>query len=184
MGEVSGETAKALNLPDKQGVLVVHVESGSPAEKAGLEAGDIILKFNEQSIEKISELPRLVGDTPPGKTVRLSVWRKGKTLSLPVTVSVMQADVQSARVPQADREGGSMLSSKVLGLTVSDLTAAQKKQLGVKQGVLVTKAENPAVASGIRKGDVILRLNNADVANRNSFQDLVSKIDRKKRQSC
>ncbi|EEO26949.1 DegQ family serine endoprotease [Oxalobacter paraformigenes] len=180
VGEVSGETAKALNLPDKQGVLVVHVESGSPAEKAGLEAGDIILKFNEQSIEKISELPRLVGDTPPGKTVRLSVWRKGKTLSLPVTVSVMQADVQSARVPQADREGGSMLSSKVLGLTVSDLTAAQKKQLGVKQGVLVTKAENPAVASGIRKGDVILRLNNADVANRNSFQDLVSKIDRKK----
>ncbi len=180
VGEVSSETAKALNLPNKQGVLVVHVESGSPAEKAGLEAGDIIVKFNEQSIEKISELPRLVGDTSPGKTVNLSVWRKGKTLSLPVTVSAMQSDVQFSRVPQTDKEGGSMLSSKVLGLVVSDLNAAQKKRLGIKQGVLVTRAENPAVASGIRKGDIILRLNNADVVNQNSFQELVSKIDRKK----
>lgn len=180
VGEVSSETAKALNLPNKQGVLVVYVESGSPAEKAGLEAGDIIVKFNEQSIEKISELPRLVGDTSPGKTVNLSVWRKGKTLSLPVTVSAMQSDVQFSRVPQTDKEGGSMLSSKVLGLVVSDLNAAQKKRLGIKQGVLVTRAENPAVASGIRKGDIILRLNNADVVNQNSFQELVSKIDRKK----
>ena len=180
VGEVSSETAKALNLPNKQGVLVVYVESGSPAEKAGLEAGDIIVKFNEQSIEKISELPRLVGDTSPGKTVNLSVWRKGKTLSLPVTVSAMQSDVQFSRVPQTDKEGGSMLSSKVLGLVVSDLNAAQKKRLGIKQGVLVTRAENPAVASGIRKGDIILRLNNADVVNQNSFKELVSKIDRKK----
>ena len=72
------------------------------------------------------------------------------------------------------------MSSRVLGLTVADLDADQKKHYGIKQGVLVTVSENPAAASGIRKGDIILRINNTDVASRSDFQRLVSKVDRKK----
>ncbi len=180
VGEITDETAAALNLPSKQGALVVRVESGSSAEKAGLEAGDIILKFNDQVIDKISELPRLVGDTSPGSTVRLSVWRKGKTISLPVTVSTMNTETQASKLSKADTGKGTDVSSRVLGLTVSDLDAAQKKHYGVKQGVLVTGSENPAAASGIRKGDVILRINNVDIASQSDFQRLVSKIDGKK----
>lgn len=180
VGEVTDETAVALNLPTKQGALVVRVESGSAAEKAGLEAGDIILKFNGQVIDKISELPRLVGDTSPGATVELSVWRKGKTLSVPVTVSVMNTESPVSR-PLKTKTGKKMDESlRVLGLTVADLDAAQKKHYGVKQGVLVTVSENPAAASGIRKGDVILRINNADVSSQSDFQHLVAEIDRKK----
>lgn len=180
VGEITDETATALNLPNKQGVLVVRVEGGSAAEKAGLEAGDIILKFNDQTIDKISELPRLVGDTSPGTTVRLSVWRKGKTISLPVTVSTMNAETRAAGSSGKDNGKGMDMSSRVLGLTVADLDADQKKYYGIKQGVLVTVSENPAAASGIRKGDIILRINNTDVASRSDFQRLVSKVDRKK----
>lgn len=180
VGEITDETATALNLLNKQGVLVVRVEGGSAAEKAGLEAGDIILKFNDQTIDKISELPRLVGDTSPGTTVRLSVWRKGKTISLPVTVSTMNAETRAAGSSGKDNGKGMDMSSRVLGLTVADLDADQKKHYGIKQGVLVTVSENPAAASGIRKGDIILRINNTDVASRSDFQRLVSKVDRKK----
>lgn len=180
VGEITDETATALNLSNKQGALVVRVEGGSAAEKAGLEAGDIILKFNDQTIDKISELPRLVGDTSPGTTVRLSVWRKGKTISLPVTVSTMNAETRAAGSSGKDNGKGMDMSSRVLGLTVADLDADQKKHYGIKQGVLVTVSENPAAASGIRKGDIILRINNTDIASRNDFQRLVSKVDRKK----
>lgn len=78
VAEVSVETAKAMNLPNDRGVMVARVEKGSAAEKAGVEAGDIILKFNSQSIEKLSELPRLVGDSIPGTKVSLTVLRKWK----------------------------------------------------------------------------------------------------------
>ena len=93
VAEVSVETAKAMNLPNDRGVMVARVEKGSAAEKAGVEAGDIILKFNSQSIEKLSELPRLVGDSIPGTKVSLTVLRKGKSLVLPVTISKAELDL-------------------------------------------------------------------------------------------
>ena len=72
------------------------------------------------------------------------------------------------------------LASQVLGLSVADMTASQKKSYGVKQGVMVTAAGNPAAASGIRRGDIILRVNNTDVGSQSDFQRLVSGLDRKK----
>ncbi len=180
VGEVAEETAKALNVPNKQGALVVRVESGSPAEKAGLEAGDIIVKFNEQPIEKIAELPRLVGDTPPGTTVRLSVWRKGKIQSLPITVSAVADDTQPVKTTGSTARDASTLSAKILGLQVADLTAEQKKRSGNRRGVVVTSASGPAATSGIRRGDIILRLGNTDVGNQQDFQQLVSRLDRRK----
>lgn len=179
VGELNEETAKALNLQNRQGALVVRVDEGSPAGKAGLEAGDIILKFNGQTIDKISELPRLVGETTPGKTVELSVWRKGKTMTMPVTVSAMESDSSVTKQKGGDNRNPA-LASQVLGLSVADMTASQKKSYGVKQGVMVTAASNPAAASGIRRGDIILRVNNTDVGSQSDFQRLVSGLDRKK----
>ena len=157
----------------------MRVDEGSPAGKAGLEAGDIILKFNGQTIDKISELPRLVGETTPGKTVELSVWRKGKTMTMPVTVSAMESDSSVTKQKGGDNCNPA-LASQVLGLSVADMTASQKKSYGVKQGVMVTAAGNPAAASGIRRGDIILRVNNTDVGSQSDFQRLVSGLDRKK----
>lgn len=179
VGELNEETAKALNLQNRQGALVVRVDEESPAGKAGLEAGDIILKFNGQTIDKISELPRLVGETTPGKTVELSVWRKGKTMKIPVTVSAMENDSSVAKQKAGDNRSPA-LASQILGLSVADMTASQKKSYGVKQGVVVTAASNPAAASGIRRGDIILRVNYTDVASQSDFQRLVSGLDRKK----
>ena len=180
VGELNEETARALNLQNRQGALVVRVEEGSPAGKAGLEAGDIILKFNGQTIDKISELPRLVGETTPGKTVELSVWRKGKTMKMPVTVSAMESETVSAGTQKNQGNRNQALASQILGLSVADMTATQKKSHGVKQGVVVTAVGNPAAASGIRRGDIILRVNYTDVASQSDFQRLVSGLDRKK----
>lgn len=179
VAEVSSETARAMGLPNNKGVMVARVEKGSAAEKAGVEAGDIILRFNNQAIEKISELPRLVGDTPPGAKISLSVWRKGKTLVLPVTVAKADLDQQRVKAESSSHRGETLASS-MLGLQVADLTVAQKKRLGINHGVVVTASGAPALDSGIRRGDVILRIDNSDVTNQQDFQNQLAKAAKKK----
>lgn len=180
VAEVSGETAKALNLPNDKGVMVARVEKGSAAEKAGIEAGDIILKFNHQAIGKVSELPRLVGDSVPGTQASLTVLRKGKSLVLPVTISKAELDKPEARNESSSSRKGESLSSSVLGLQVADLTPAQKKQLGISHGVIVTASARPAFDSGIRKGDVILRIGNNDVTGMQNFQSQLAGMGKAK----
>lgn len=180
VAEVSGETAKAMNLPNDRGVMVARVEKGSAAEKAGIEAGDIILKFNNQAIEKLSELPRLVGDSIPGTKVSLTVLRKGKSLVLPVTISKAELDKPATKNESSSSRQGESLSSSVLGLQVADLTAPQKKRLGINHGVVVTASASPAFESGIRKGDVILRIDNADVTSQQDFQNQLAKAGKAK----
>ncbi len=180
VAEVSAETAKAMNLPNDRGVMVARVEKGSAAEKAGVEAGDIILKFNNQVIEKVSELPRLVGDSVPGTKVRLTVLRKGKSLVLPVTISTAELDKPARKNESSSSRQGESLSSSVLGLQVADLTAPQKKRLGINHGVVVTASGSPAFESGIRRGDVILRINNGDVTSQQDFQNQLVKAGKAK----
>ena len=180
VAEVSVETAKAMNLPNDRGVMVARVEKGSAAEKAGVEAGDIILKFNSQSIEKLSELPRLVGDSIPGTKVSLTVLRKGKSLVLPVTISKAELDKPARKDESSSSRQGESLSSSILGLQVADLTAPQKKRLGINHGVVVTASASPAFESGIRKGDIILRLNNGDVTSQQDFQNQLVKAGKAK----
>ncbi len=177
---VSDETAKAMSLPNNRGVMVARVEKGSAADKAGVEAGDIILKFNNQPIEKISELPRLVGDSVPGTKADLTVLRKGKTLVLPMIVAMAELDNPAGKNGSSHSQKGEALSSTMLGLQVADLTAEQKKRLGIRQGVLVTGVARPALESGIRKGDVILRIGNSDVASQQEFQNLLGKTGKNK----
>ncbi len=177
ISEMNEEASKAMGLSGDKGVLVAHVEKGSPAEKAGIEAGDVILKYNGHKIEKISELPRLVGETPVGSSAPITVWRKGTTYNRFVIPKIMESGQKSSQ-PSVSK--ASDRSEKILGLSVDELTADQKRVLGIKQGVVITSVKNQAQVVGLRKGDVIIRMNNVDVTGVAAFQQAVSGLDKKK----
>lgn len=178
IGEVTKDVAESLGLARAQGALVQRVEPDGPAAKAGLEAGDIIQKYNGAAIERPSDLPRMVGATKPGSKATVTVWRKGSARDLAVTVVELEAD----KPKQAeDKKVKPDNTPNSLGLIVSDLSDAQKKELKVDNGVLVESASGSAATAGIRQGDVIQRVNEVDVKDAKQFAQLVAKLDAKKR---
>lgn len=181
VAEIPDEVAHALKLPEAQGVQVNMVESGGAAAKAGILAGDVILAFNGQPIKKINELPRLVGESRPGTKVRLTIWRKGMTRDVSVAVGAVEdsAARKRAEPAQADRHGAEIAEDR-LGLAVVDIPDVQKSRLQIKGGVLIAGVNQKAAASGLRRGDVVLRVNDADVANVSQFRTVVAGLDRKK----
>jgi serine protease Do len=157
------------------------VEQGSPAEKAGLEAGDIILRFDGKAIEKSSDLPRIVGNTKPGTRSMLQILRRGATRDMAVTVGEVEAEkpTKKAAAP-AEKPSASSLAAKVLGLSVSDLSDAQRGELKLRGGVRVDAVAELAARAGIQEGDVILALSNAETPTVQVFEGLVAKLDRGK----
>lgn len=177
IGEVTKDVAESLGLARAQGAQVQRIEPGSPAEKGGVETGDIILKYNGVNIERSSDLPRLVGNTKPGSRATISVWRKGATRDLQLTIAEMEAE----KTPK--KENGKAKPERApnaLGLSVANLTEAQKRELNLDSGVLVETAEGAGARAGLRTGDVILRLNNTDIKDAAQFNGLVAKLDPKK----
>lgn len=177
IGDVTKDVAESLGLSKAQGALVQRVEPGGPAEKGGLEAGDIILKYNGISIERSSDLPRLVGSTKPGTRSVLSVWRKGVSREMSLTIAEME---QEKVAKKEDKKPKAEVPPNALGLVVADLTEAQKKELKIDGGVLIDSVDGSASRVGLRPGDVILRLNNVDVKDVRQFNALVTKLDPKK----
>ena len=104
IGEVSREVAESIGLGKAQGALVSHVQSGSPAEKAGVRAGDIITRFDGQPIEKVSDLPRMVGNAKPGTRGTVTVFRQGKSLDLNLTVAAMELEKGGSHAASAAGE--------------------------------------------------------------------------------
>jgi serine protease Do len=178
--QVSKDVAESLGLAKAQGALVRGVEQGSPAEKAGLEAGDIILRFDGKAIEKSSDLPRIVGATKPGTRSAMQIWRRGATRDVSITVGEVEAEKPVKKAPAPAEKPAASLSTKVLGLTVSDLTEAQKKELKLQGGVRVDVVTEAAARAGIQEGDVILALANAETPSVKVFDGLVAKLDRSK----
>ncbi|QDZ27515.1 DegQ family serine endoprotease [Noviherbaspirillum sp. UKPF54] len=177
IGEVTKDVAETLGLARAQGALIQRVEPGGPAEKGGLEAGDIILKYNGTPIEKSTDLPRLVGATKPGTRATLNIWRKGASRDIALTVAELEpekAAKKEERQPRAEQ------AANALGLVVSDLTEAQKRELKIEGGVIVDESEGAAARVGLRSGDIVLRLNNTDVKDAKQFNTLVAKLDPKK----
>ncbi len=177
IGEVNKEVAESLGLPKSQGALVQRIEAGGPAEKSGLEAGDIILEYNGTPIESASDLPRMVGSTKPGAKSTLTIWRKGAKQKLTVQVAEMEAEETGKKKAQKAPEGQTF---NTLGLSVADLTAGQRRELGVEEGVLVQATQGAAARAGLREGDIVLRLNNTDITTSQQFNELVTKLDRKR----
>ncbi len=176
--QVTKDVAEAIGLGKPQGALVRGVESGSPAEKAGVEAGDIIIRFDGKTIEKSTDLPRLVGNIKPGTRSTLTVFRRGSTKDLSVTIGEVEADKPARR----EREEKPRISgaAQALGLTVADLTEAQKKELKLKGGVRVDGASEAAARAGLREGDVILAVANVEVGNVREFEAVLGRLDKGK----
>ena len=172
---VTKDVAESLGLGKAQGVLVRGVEEGSPAEKAGLEAGDIILRFDGKAIEKPADLPRAVGNTKPGNRVTLTVFRRGANRDLSVTVAEVEPEKTVAAAAEKKSPPATIAH---LGLTLSDLSDAQRREARVRSGVRVDAAVDAAARAGIREGDLILAVANSEVASVQVFEALVSRLDK------
>jgi serine protease Do len=179
ISDVTTDVAESLGLGRARGAEVAMVEPGGPADKAGVKVGDIILKFNGKDIERSSDLPRLVGGTAVGSRATVTVWRRGSQLDVPVTIVELQDD-KSPTAKATPKKPTPEQAPNALGLHVSDLTAAQKRELKTEAGVLVEFAEGRAASAGIRQGDVILQMNNVEITGAGQFNGLVAKLDARK----
>lgn len=178
IGEVSKEVAETLGLPKAEGALVSNVEHDGPADKAGVQAGDVILKFNGEAIKRWSDLPRIVGQTKPGTPSTLEVWRRGKSVSLAVKVVEIPAE-KSAQGDKKDADKAAE-SANMLGLGVIDVPAETQTKLRIKGGVQVRNVEGAAAKAGLRPGDIVLAVNDTDVTGAQQFDKVVNKLDKTK----
>ena len=172
--EVTPALAKSLGMKGEKGALVAQVVPGGPAEKAGIEQGDVITGFDGKEINSSGDLPRIVASTPVDKAVTVKVDRNSKAMDLQVKVGEMQEKAEISRTPSSQGH---------LGLTVQNLTPDISKDLGLKKstGVIVDRVESgsPAADAGIRRGDVIQEVNRSPVKN---VDDFVQKVEKAKDQ--
>jgi len=174
--EVTKELAESFGLPKPQGALVNSVEKGGPADRAGIEASDVLLRFDGKPVTASGDLPRLVGSTRPGTKAQVQVWRKGQLKDLSVTVAELQDDKGAQKpgrkaIPEA---------SKRHGMSLSDLTAEQRREVGTAGGVFVEDAQGPAAKAGLRQGDIILSIGSQEVKSVEQFNQLVGQIEKGK----
>jgi serine protease Do len=173
---VTKEVAESIGLGRPMGAMVRGAESGGPAEKAGIEAGDIITKVDGKAIESSSDLPRIIGGIKPGSRTTVQVFRRGGYRDLNVTVAEFEPD-QPARIAQND--GGSNPAAKsALGLSVSELSDAQRRELKIRGGVRVDAVDGAAARAGLREGDVILTLDNTEITDVKQFLVVAAKAEK------
>ncbi|MBY0467569.1 MAG: Do family serine endopeptidase [Burkholderiaceae bacterium] len=177
--QVTKEVAESIGLGKPSGAMVRSVEAGGPADKAGVEAGDIITRFDGRVIEKSGDLPRIVGSAKPGTRATLEVFRRGASKELSVTVVELEAErPRSAPVERNVPKLPSVIG--LLGLAVSDLNDGQKSELKVKNGVRVEAVEGAAAKAGIREGDIVLSLDKTEITGVKQFEAAISKLDKPK----
>ncbi|MGH8529079.1 MAG: DegQ family serine endoprotease [Nevskiales bacterium] len=160
--EVDRALAESFGMNRPEGALVTRVMTNSPAEKAGIAVGDIILEFDGKPVPDSAALPALVGRTPPGKSVELSLLREGKRKTLKVTPGELDEKILAQGEPVIPRAPAEQAA---LGLSFSDLSPVQRREMKLEQGgaLVVGVAEGPAAAAGIRRGDILLRVNGEDI---------------------
>jgi serine protease Do len=180
IGQVTRDVAESIGLGKQQGALVTGVESGSPADKAGIEAGDIITRFDGKSIDKLADLPRMVGNTKPGTKSTVTVFRRGQSKDLSIMIGEVEPDKTAIKTSDRETRSKSSAAAQQLGLTVSDLSDAQKKELKLRGGVRVDAASDAAARAGLREGDVILAIANSEVASVKDFEAAVARADKGK----
>jgi serine protease Do len=179
IARLTREVAESIGLGKPVGALVQSVEAGGPAEKAGVEPGDVITKVDGRTVETSVELPRIVGSIKPGSKATLQVFRRGSSRDLSVIVAEYEPERVVARKP-AERDNAKPATVSSIGVAVSDLTDAQKRELKLKNGVRVESVEGAAARAGIRESDVILSVDNVEVTTAKQFETVMAKADKAK----
>lgn len=170
--DLNQQLAESFGMDKPEGALVSDVTADSPAARAGLETGDVILRYNGQAIKRSSDLPPLVGTTEVGKTVPIKILRDGDTRTLEVKIGKLEGSGEPRLAKATPSAQG------LLGLAVADLNAEQRETLGITdRGVLVRQVnpDSPAAKAGIRADDVILAFNRHDVKSAAQLKELVAK---------
>jgi serine protease Do len=170
---VTQELAKSFKLDSPTGVVVVQVEKGSPAERAGIRQGDVILSFNGKTVEDPPELPRAVAATKPGEKATVELWRNGKRERLNVTVG----ESPSESTASAGGKAPAKPAANALGLAVSELPPEGRKALGVDYGLVVEDVapSGPAARSPLQRGDVIVAVGQEKFSSVEEFTKLLEK---------
>jgi len=177
---VTKEVADSIGLAKAAGAMVVNVEAGSPAAKAGIEPGDIITRFDGKALEKMSDLPRVVGAVKPGSKASVTLLRRGAEREVSVVVAEVESDKVAEATEQPAEKGKASSAGQALGLSVSELTDAQKKELDLRAGVRIDSVADGAARAGLAEGDIILQVANVDVASVKDFDTVLARIDKSK----
>jgi serine protease Do len=164
------ELAKSFKLPDTKGVLVASVEPRSPAEKAGLQTGDVILNFDGKPVLSAAELPRIVAATKPGTTVTIEISRNGARRQVKATLVEFPGDK-----PVQQQSPEMRKSSNRLGFSVRELAPAQLKSLGIEYGLIVEGVANAGPGTQVQRGDIIMAINNTYFKSLDEFNAIVQK---------
>jgi len=177
--EITRELAESFGLTKLAGALISDVEKGGPADKAGIQASDVILKFDGKVVNTSNDLPRIVAATRPGSKVSVQLWRKGETREVTVTVGEIADEGRVAQL-HGNKNGGSPApaseSSERLGLELSELTSEQKAELQIDGGLLVEDAKGAAARAELRRDDVVLAINNVPVKTVTQFNEILKQV--------
>lgn len=174
--ELTQELADSFGLNKPNGALISSVEKNAPADKAGIEASDVILKFDGKPVINSSDLPRIVAAIKPGTKVAVELWRKGALKQVTVEVAEMPGDAAMERASKKqDDSMGEQVSR--LGISVSELSQEQLQELQINGGLLVQAVKGSAArAAGLQKGDVLLAVGNVGIRSLAQFTEFIKHV--------
>lgn len=179
--ELTRELAESFGLSKPNGALISSVEKNSPADKAGIEASDVILKFDGRAVENSSDLPRIVASTKPGSRVLVELWRKGESKQLTVGVVEMPEMgklASASEKKQADEESETILR---MGIAVSELSKEQLQELQLSGGLLVDEVKGSGARSaGLHQGDVLIKIGNVQIRTLAQFNEILKQVEKGK----
>lgn len=169
--EVNQSLAQSFGMPKVQGALISMVEADSPAAKAGLKSGDVVLSVDGKEISRLSELPAAIAAIKPGTQTHLEIWRDGSKQAMSVRIGELTEQV-------AESGESRPVDDAKLGLALRELSPEEKSRLDIDVGLIVESASGPAAKAGIQRGDVILALNREPIKSVEQLKSLVKKTDR------
>jgi serine protease Do len=172
--EVSPDLAASFGMKEARGAVVSQVEPGGAADKAGIQPGDVIIRFDGKDVPDSASLPRMVGAVKPGSKVKVEVWRNKGVKEVTLTLGEWDADVVAA--DEGDKADKPAKANR-LGLALADLSAQQKSRLKLNSGVLVQSVSGNAERAGVQPGDVVLALNNDKVTSVEQFAKLLKQSE-------